>query len=145
MLRTLLGPEKSSDLLLLLEGVSLGILPVLDGLLVESLLGVLGLLEGLLFLPWTLNRTEFGVSLPEGPPLTPPTPKPDLLGPGFPAIPALPAPTFPRPLPLPLPLPLPRPPNPPSTCSDHECNPAVGATLPTPANGTLAPLTPLPI
>ena len=138
------GSEDSSvALLLLLEGVSLGILPVLDGLLVESLLEVLGLLDGLLVLPRTLNRTEFGVSLPEGPLLAPPAPDPEPEGPGFPTLPALPAPTLLRPLPLPLPLP--RPTGPPSTCSNHECDPAAGATLPTPANGALAPLNPLPI
>ena len=139
------GSEDSSvALLLLLEGVSLGILPVLDGLLVESLLG-LGLLDGLLVLPRTLNLTEFGVSLPEGPPLAPPAPDPEPEGPGFPTLPALPAPTLLRPLPLPLPLPLPRPTGPPSTCSMNAFHPAVGRTIPTPAIGTLAPLNPLPI
>ena len=69
-------------LLLLLEvSVSGGgddILPVvlsLDRLLVESLLG-LGLLDGFLVLPRTLNLTEFGVSLPEGPLLAPAAPDP---------------------------------------------------------------------
>ena len=143
-LRILLGPEDSSvALLLLLEvSVSLGILPVLDGLLVESLLG-LGLLDGLLVLPRTLNLTLFGVSLPGGPLLAPPAPDPEPEGPGFPTLPSLPAPTLLRPLPLPLPLP--RPTGPPSTCSNQECDPAAGATLPTPANGALAPLNPLPI
>ena len=149
-LRLMLRPSGSEDssvaLLLLLEvGVSLGILPVLDGLLVESLLEVLGLLDGLLALPRTLKRTEFGVSLPEGPLLAPPAPDPEPEGPGFPTLPALPAPTLLRPLPLPLPLPLPRPAGPPSTCSKNEYHPAVGRTIPTPAIGTLAPLDPLPI
>ena len=154
LLRLLLGlglrlrPSGSEDssvaLLLLLEGVSLGILPVLDGLLVESLLG-LGLLDGLLVLPRTLNLTEFGVSLPEGPLLAPAAPDPEPEGPGFPTLPALPAPTLLRPFPLPLPFPLPRPAGPPSTCSRKLYHPAVGRTIPTPAMGTLAPLDPLPI
>ena len=143
------GSEDSSvALLLLLEvSVSLGILSVvlsLDRLLVESLLG-LGLLDGLLVLPRTLNLTEFGVSLPEGPLLAPAAPDPEPEGPGFPTLPALPAPTLLRPLPLPLPLPLPRPTGPPSTCSMNAFHPAVGRTIPTPASGTLAPLNPLPI
>ena len=140
-LRTL--PEESSVLLLLLVDSLLGILAVLDGLLVESLLGVLGVLDGLLVLPRTLNRTEFGVSLPEGPPLAPPAPDPEPEGPGFPTLPALPAPTLL--CPLPLPFPLPRPAGPPSTCSRKLYHPAVGRTIPTPAMGTLAPLDPLSI
>ena len=47
-------------------------------LLVDSLL--LGVLDGLLLLPWTLNLTELGVSLPEGLPLAPPQANPEPLG-----------------------------------------------------------------
>ena len=117
-------------LLLLLEvSVSGGgddILPValgLDRLLVGSFftlglsLFTLGLLEGSLALPRTLNLGALGESLPEGPLLAPapapapdspltPAPDPAPEGPGLPAPPAFSATTL---LLFPFPFPFPRP------------------------------------
>ena len=106
-------------------------------LLVDSLL--LGVLDGLLFLPWTLNLTELGVSLPEGLPLAPPLPNPEPLGPGN-LPPLAPPPTLPLP---PLELALPRPPRTPDPLAT--CSSSLAPLFPLPAPRPLDDPNPLPL
>ena len=107
-------------------------------LLVDSRL--LGVLDGLLLLPWTLNLTELGVSLPEGLPLAPPRANPEPLGPGnLPPLAPPPTPPLP-PLELALPLKPPLTPDPLATCSS-----SLAPLFPLPAPRPLDSPNPLPL